>query len=125
MPDQKPPSTRPEPGAALGRTSLLVNAGIVVTGLVVLVVLVVAALVTLVTSGPSGKTGASDAIALITSGGAVLTGLVGAFFGISVAHQSSASAQSTANRFVESALQSQPRTTTTPVPAGDAANLAD
>jgi hypothetical protein len=36
----------------------------------------------------SRKTGSSDAIALITAGGAVLTGLIGAYVGINTAHQS-------------------------------------
>jgi hypothetical protein len=103
------------------------NAAIVIAGLVVLVVLVIAALDSLVTSGTSGKTGASDAIALITAGGAVLTGLVGAYFGINVAHQSAAAAQAgqdSAHQVARAALSSQASAVVTAAaldPASDAA----
>ena len=75
------------------------NALVVVVGLVALLWLANLALDELVTSHPDpkvgGRIGASDAIALITASGAILTGIIGAYFGVNIASKSANAAQST------------------------------
>ena len=108
-PDQEPgdpEATAADATAPPGCLSPVLNAVIVLAGLAVLVVLIIAALDNLVTTGTNGGTnGASDAIALITAGGAVLTGIVGAYFGINASHQSALGAQAGQAKTLELANQ--------------------
>ncbi len=74
------------------------NAAVVLLGLVALLIISKMALDNLVTTGPTppgGKVGASDAIALITASGAILTGIIGAYFGVNIASKSANAAQAT------------------------------
>ncbi len=75
------------------------NLLVVVFGLIALVLLARMALDELVTANPDpkvgGRLGASDAIALITASGAILTGIIGAYFGVNIASKSANAAQST------------------------------
>ncbi len=71
---------------------------VVAVGLLTLLVLANMALANLVTAGPpatGGKVGASDAIALISASGAIISGIIGAYFGVNIASKSANTAQST------------------------------
>jgi len=74
------------------------NAFVVVVGVGALLILANMALTKLVTTGPApagGKVGAADAISLITASGAILTGIIGAYFGVNIASKASNTTQAT------------------------------
>jgi hypothetical protein len=81
----------PEATTAPGRgsttsTALWISAVVVLAALSALVVIVIMCIVKVV-QGDENMNGITEAVSLITASGAILTGLVGTFFGVNVAHR--------------------------------------